>query len=341
MTPGTLFSPVLFFCAALAIAFGEGEGETENLELRMPGVETDKPDAYMCRTVPVEDPEYARYLVGFDPHGSMKTAHHILVYGCTMPGSEDLIWNCGEMNAASSQFGTGPVCSSGSQIIYAWAKDAPQLELPEGVGFKVGGDSGINYLVVQVHYMHPMKEPDYSGVTAQMTFNPQPRRAGVLLMVTDGQIQPHKTEHFETACVIDEPVTLHPFRFRTHAHKMGKVVSGWKVVEKPNGKDQWRLIGKHDPQKPQMFYPVADPKMTIKEGDIVAARCFMESKEDHVVRIGATGEDEMCNFYMMYYVDGDRILSDNTCFSPGPPNYYWKTQGGLNSIPDKSADTLN
>lgn len=38
------------------------------------------------------------------------------------------------------------------QIIYAWARDAPKLELPEGVGFKVGGDSPIQYLVLQVHY---------------------------------------------------------------------------------------------------------------------------------------------------------------------------------------------
>lgn len=30
--------------------------------------------------------------------------------------------------------------------------DAPKLVLPEGVGFKVGGDTGVNYLVLQVHY---------------------------------------------------------------------------------------------------------------------------------------------------------------------------------------------
>lgn len=45
-------------------------------------------------------------------------------------------------------------CSDGLQIIYAWAKDAPKLELPEGVGFKVGKNSPIKYLVLQVHYAH-------------------------------------------------------------------------------------------------------------------------------------------------------------------------------------------
>ena len=43
-------------------------------------------------------------------------------------------------------------CKNGQKILYAWAKDAPKLDLPEGVGFKVGGkDSDVNYLVLQVH----------------------------------------------------------------------------------------------------------------------------------------------------------------------------------------------
>lgn len=49
---------------------------------------------------------------------------------------------------------TSSPCLDGSQIIYAWARDAPKLELPEGVGFKVGKNSPIKYLVLQVHYSH-------------------------------------------------------------------------------------------------------------------------------------------------------------------------------------------
>jgi len=45
----------------------------------------------------------------------------------------------------------GP-CAKGSQVIYAWARDAPALDLPEGVAFEVGGDTAIQYLVLQVHY---------------------------------------------------------------------------------------------------------------------------------------------------------------------------------------------
>ena len=49
--------------------------------------------------------------------------------------------------------------------------------------------------------------------------------------------------------MIEEPVTLHPFGFRTHTHKLGVVVSGFKISPEGN----WELIGKHDPQKPQVF----------------------------------------------------------------------------------------
>ena len=51
----------------------------------------------------------------------------------------------------------------------------------------------------------------------------------------------------------------------------GKVVSGWRVQNMSN----WDLIGKRDPQKPQMFYPVADESVTLQPGDVVAARCTM------------------------------------------------------------------
>lgn len=90
--------------------------------------------------------------------------------------------------------------------------------------------------------------------------------------------------------MIDEPFILHPFAFRTHTHKLGTVVSGWKVDQQGN----WQLIGRHNPQEPQMFYPVAE-EMTLTEGDVVAARCTMNNTLKHTVHVGSTGNDEMCN----------------------------------------------
>ena len=39
----------------------------------------------------------------------------------------------------------------------------------------------------------------------------------------------------------------------------------------------------------------------------------------------------MCNFYIMYYVDGDQTLRDNYCFTPGPPTWTWEDLDGLDA----------
>ena len=75
-----------------------------------------------------------------------------------------IIRSCGEMghshgghhqhHQSTETFKPGSVCSQGYEItiLYAWAKDAPTLMLPAGVGFKVGPGSKIRYIVLQAHY---------------------------------------------------------------------------------------------------------------------------------------------------------------------------------------------
>ena len=63
-----------------------------------------------------------------------------------------LFRNCGEMASAENGENAGPICKSGAKILYAWAMDAPALKLEEGVAFKVGKNTGINSLVLQIHY---------------------------------------------------------------------------------------------------------------------------------------------------------------------------------------------
>ena len=89
------------------------------------------------------------------------------------------------------------------------------------------------------------------------------KRAGVFLLLTGGRIEPHtegqctplfsihtsmsmshsrhalvivvdsirsflfltlSAEAFEVACEIDQDIVMHPFAFRTHAHKLGRIV---------------------------------------------------------------------------------------------------------------------
>lgn len=71
---------------------------------------------YLCTPVRVD---FARnyYITGFEPNATMETAHHMLIYGCTKPGSSKPVWNCGEMANAGNQPDTAPACQEGTQVI--------------------------------------------------------------------------------------------------------------------------------------------------------------------------------------------------------------------------------
>lgn len=319
----------------LSTTYAAPASNEHDVDIRMPFIQPSKPDTYMCYAKKMGN--IAEFITSFTPHAKMGTAHHVLLYGCEEPGDDkDEAWNCGEMAASETSEEIGPVCKTGQTIVYAWARDAPALKLPKDVAYKVGGDSKVKYLVLQVHYMNvskflpPLNEKDHSGLTLHMTEKPQPKRMGIYLLGTGGEIPPHSVTYMETACGVSSPVpTMHPFAFRVHTHQHGKVVSGFRVR---NGK--WELIGKADPMKPQMFYPVANPSMDISGGDVLAARCTMKNDEDRSVSVGTTHNDEMCNFYVMYYVDGKDLPKDNSCFTAGPPSWNWEKEGGLLGAPN-------
>uniref|UniRef100_A0A183BNG9 Peptidylglycine monooxygenase n=1 Tax=Globodera pallida TaxID=36090 RepID=A0A183BNG9_GLOPA len=223
-------------------------------DLRMPGVSPQMNESYLCSAFPLNS-DRDHFIVGFEPVPTSHHIHHMIVYGCELPGSGDEAWDCGEMASSRGRYSHSPVCSSQPDIIYAWAL-------------------------------------------------PQPREASTLLLATDGRIAPTKNEQLEVACVVDEPAVLHPFAFRVHTHRHGRKVAGWTVQEDPIS-------------------------------DVLAARCTMENGEKREIKIGPTGEDEMCNFYLMYWTENGQNLEQNACFSPGPPEYRWTKNAGLNHTPKR------
>jgi peptidylglycine monooxygenase len=91
------------------------------------------------------------------------------------------------------------------------------------------------------------------------------------MTTTQGRFPPGKNTKAEAACRLQTDLTLHPFAFRVHTHGLGRVVSGWKVSPDM----RWTLLGKDDPQLPQMFNPTADKSTTMTGGDVIASRCTM------------------------------------------------------------------
>ena len=78
--------------------------------------------------------------------------YYFQVYGCEEPGSLDPLWNCGEMAQNNPGLENHQPCKSGNQIVYAWAKDAPELALPANTGFRMGKDSQIKWVFFFVKY---------------------------------------------------------------------------------------------------------------------------------------------------------------------------------------------
>ncbi|XP_058023086.1 peptidyl-glycine alpha-amidating monooxygenase isoform X7 [Ahaetulla prasina] len=280
------------------------------LDIRMPGVTPKESDTYLCMSLrlPVEE---EAYVVDFKPHANMDTVHHMLLFGCNSPASDNGYWNC-----------DGETCSDISDILYAWARNAPPTRLPKGVGFKVGGETGSKYFVLQVHYgdigAFKDKHKDCSGVTLHLTNQKQPLIAGMYLMMSvDTVIPPGEKEvNADIACHY-KTYPMHPFAYRVHTHHLGKVVSGYRVRD-----GQWTPIGHQSPQLPQAFYPVENP-VEIKYGDILAARCvFTGEGRSSETYIGGTARDEMCNFYIMYYMEAKYAVSSMICTQNIKPEIF-------------------
>lgn len=99
-------------------------------------------------------------------------------------------------------------------------------------------------------------------------------------------------------CALQANAPIHPFAYRVHTHKLGVVVSGYRLD--PNS-GKFEPIGKGNPQWPQAFYPTKT-KVTINPNDYVVAQCTFSTRNfDKYTQIGMTAGDEMCNLYLMYY----------------------------------------
>ncbi|XP_054540482.2 peptidyl-glycine alpha-amidating monooxygenase isoform X16 [Pan troglodytes] len=280
------------------------------LDIRMPGVTPKQSDTYFCMSMRIPVDEEA-FVIDFKPRASMDTVHHMLLFGCNMPSSTGSYWFCDE--------GT---CTDKANILYAWARNAPPTRLPKGVGFRVGGETGSKYFVLQVHYgdisAFRDNNKDCSGVSLHLTRLPQPLIAGMYLMMSVDTVIPagEKVVNSDISCHYKN-YPMHVFAYRVHTHHLGKVVSGYRVR---NG--QWTLIGRQSPQLPQAFYPVEHP-VDVSFGDLLAARCvFTGEGRTEATHIGGTSSDEMCNLYIMYYMEAKHAVSFMTCTQNVAPDMF-------------------
>merc|ERR1719370_2380559 len=192
--------------------------------------------------------------------------------------------------------------------MFAWAKNAPPTTLPQGVSFLVD-PSQRRYLVLQIHYAKSLPDADHTGLSLQYQRAETKYQAGILLMLRGGLSIPPNTAvtHGDVNCVLPSNTPLHMFGYRTHAHALGSVITGYVYNEKDH---KYRQIASGSPQWPQAFYPMKKIN-TVQPGEIVTARCTYNSTGvNHETHIGGTAGDEMCNLYIMYFTEVSKSPGD-------------------------------
>uniref|UniRef100_A0A0R3WWV5 Peptidylglycine monooxygenase n=1 Tax=Hydatigena taeniaeformis TaxID=6205 RepID=A0A0R3WWV5_HYDTA len=198
----------------------------------MPGARPKRADEYICTQIPLPRFKYnPGYVTAFIPIVN-SSVHHIIISACDkwMEGVE-----------ASRPGPCDGQCRT--HILYAWAHNGAPLILPEGTAFEIGRTTPIKSLSMEVHYSQREENPDYATVELTYTPQPQPNRAGIILLYNaEATIPPH-AQHFPTniSCRLHTEVPVYVFGIRTHAHDLNRGVYGYYFRTRD---DRYHLMAK-------------------------------------------------------------------------------------------------
>lgn len=308
-------SPVL---VVLLLLSTQGS-RADRVEVRMSNVTTQQEDAYICTSYKLTD--YQNYITNIEALATSDIAHHMFGFGCEKPASLSNSWNCGNV-----------VCQGQKTILFAWGRNAPALELPKDVAFKVGRSTPHKYIVVNIHYLKKVSN-DRSGLALTFSNTPRLYQAGIMLMVSGYIAVPPKTKKYSSdlSCKY-EGKNIKVFAYRVHAHMHGDVNTAYRIRN-----HEWSQLAKGDPQWPQAFYPTNE-MFDLKDGDALVGRCTYHNDESRTIYAGPTHKDEMCNIYLMYYTDDitdvqdtcsghifpqlESIMPEDSTEKPNPPDSF-------------------
>lgn len=238
-------------------------------------------------------------VVNFEPYpkGNVSTAvEEYVVVGCgeagfTDPSGQQGAWQCGGWIEADETSSVRGVCAPGI-MRFLYMAFFPTT-LPPGVVFRVGGDTGIHDLVLLVHFHKHGKEISHHNMESKTTrkgmivrMEPEQESTGVShpsaylwLVVSAGSLPPDSVSGFQISHMISEPVVLHPLQICVHTHEFGISVDAWK--QEAGQRDRIPLLREAQPNLVQSLGNV-----TLKQGDVVGARCTYNNTAVHAVSIG-------------------------------------------------------
>ena len=271
-------------------------------------------------------PDEPHYIARFEPKADMSKVHHMLLFGCEGLAASTKTRSGGMFSGGGQARGTLCLDSASEPFLFGWGMNAPDLVLPDNVGFRVG-PGGFRHLVLEVHYLvpQPPDAPGESGLVAHLRPGVPDRPMSVIAYAQGFTLPPRRerVDVHNTCCYVGAR-PLEAFAFRVHTHALGREVylermtagAGFRASETDATANATanaeapptRLMGR-DPQLPQLFERL-ETRVTIRPGDKLRATCSFDTRNrTTTTRAGWGHGDEMCNLYLMVHAEEPAFLS--------------------------------
>jgi peptidylglycine monooxygenase len=197
----------------------------------MPMIVPAQNEVYLCTSIDLSQTNETFWIRGFEPRVTDGRIHHMALAGSVLepPKTRFNMWNCGNNGkpANDPNYPNHPLFPDGKEgedtTLYLWGMGGKTTMLPKDVGFKIGANSRIKYLVIQVHYINIEgidKNGDASGVYVYYTRKPQRKVAGMLSMHVDTKVPKFARSYQDVACRIEENKVLFHNYSAAHGHHL-------------------------------------------------------------------------------------------------------------------------
>ncbi|GIL49739.1 hypothetical protein Vafri_6017 [Volvox africanus] len=278
-----------------------GGADSHVWEVRMSNLSIPAQDtAYLCRDFEVPNSKTKVHITNWQAAvDNPRQVHHMIIYACNArPVNPRSLYSCMAMD---------PSCVT---FYAAWAPGADSFETPPEAGIALGGDSGVNWLILQVHYTNLALATglvDSSGFQLNVTTTLRQYDMGFLTLGSlDIAIPPGVANFSSTpnlcpsSCTkqMPRPVTMLMLGF--HMHTMGRSI-----------RTQWFRNGQELPllgERRAFSYNyqgatyVDASRNQLMPGDELVTTCTWDSRgRTNTTLFGEKTANEMCFNLVVYY----------------------------------------
>lgn len=224
---------------------------------------------------------------------------HIAVIGCRMPDflppSESVpnVWSCGEtFMPVESSLPVASMCNDRTKYVLSSNFDNAKhsMSFPVGFGIPMAGDTGIDYLLLNIHIESLTNlingRTGTTGVVVTLRstdfIEPHAVKVGSITTFQFGHLPPHDVKTIEGSFIIKDNITLHPLGVVTHTHKYA-IRAYFKKRDPQDGRQS--VIWSQDPRHDVYYHDVDQLNVTLGQGDELIFGCVFNNTLSKAVRI--------------------------------------------------------